>query len=78
MDSLRAYISDTDMYLHMVGQKPKIAKISDNEQMVDIMRLQPVITKEEFENTMPNTTAEDCLYKAIYLKSLELQSVLSN
>jgi len=73
MDSLRAFISDKDIFMHMAGQQPKIASIEKNSQVVDIMRKQPTITREEFEGTIPSNTAEECLYKGFYLNTIKLE-----
>ena len=72
MDSLKACITSKDMFMHMPGQSPKIAAIDgDNSQMVDIMRKQPSITKEEFEQSIPSSTSYEAFYKAMYLAAIE-------
>lgn len=70
MGNLSAYINEQDIYMHMPGQKAKIASIKDNSSMVDIMKREKDITQEEFESSMILNDSWDHFYKAMYLSSI--------
>lgn len=74
MDTLRACITSISIHLYIPGQTPKNAKIVGQEQLVDIMKNQPVITREEFESNIPTNTAEYTFFKTMYLLEVQNES----
>ncbi len=66
------------MYMHMQGQEPKLGLIKDNLYQIDIIELQPQITKAEFEASLPSNTPLECMYKGAYLVAAQQQLIMSN
>lgn len=73
MDSLRACITEKNIYLYIEGQKPKQCSIVSNKMHYDILIKCPQISKEEFENNISTRTSEESLFKALYLADINKQ-----
>jgi hypothetical protein len=71
MVELKACITETEVYLYMPGESPKICNISDNVQLTDILRNREDITKADFEAGLNVNTIDFALFKVMYLAAVE-------
>lgn len=78
MDNLKAAIVHGWMFMYMPGETPRCGLIADNKGHMKILENQPSITREEFERNIPSSNINECIFKALYLKKLNDELVLSN
>lgn len=71
MDTLRACITNTKIYLYMPGQEPKICDKDTNQVQVEMMMNEPSITQQEFEENIPTDSSVYCFFKTCYLAAVE-------
>ena len=71
MNTLKAFISNDQIFMYIPGQSPKVANIAKNQMHYDILSKESSITREEFEKDINTNTFEYSLFKTMYLAELE-------
>jgi len=70
MDSLYCCITSQSMFLTLPGHPNKHG--SKEDPMLRIMMNCPTITKEQFESRLSTDNLLDTIFKALYLKEIEI------
>lgn len=78
MDDLKAAIVSNYLFCYMPKEMPRYGLLVDNQLHVEIMQNQTPIKRAEFEKDIPSNTMEECIFKALYLKKVEEELVISN
>ncbi len=72
MDNKLFIFSTTDkIYMHTKEQGGKVADINSNLDIMDIINSCKECSKAEFENSIPDVTLKDTIYKMMYRAAIE-------